>query len=131
MWERVQYRLPDGHIFEYVIDHSVGITSEMIDDLTREYFDHTGQVPEIVFVRTDMYVNYLRNLIGVARYSGYDAQSALGMNSLIFWSSIGQVAIRTVPDAYIPLLIGTQRDYDDNNINWLFEETILKDCERE
>jgi hypothetical protein len=127
--ERIEYRLPDGYVFDYTIDHSIGITTEHIDRLVCLYFEHIGDLPEAVFIRTDLFAGYMRRMMNIARYNGPNSSS--GMNSVNMWLSVGQVPVKTIPDAYIPLLIGSQKDYDDNNINWLFEDIVLKDCERE
>lgn len=132
MWselETVAYRLPDGHIFEYTIDHRIGITTGDIDRLACSYFEHTGNLPETVFIRTDLCVKYVNSMVSIQRYTAPNMSN--GINHMSMWTSIGQVPVKTNDDAYIPLLIGSQKDYDDNNVNWLFEEIVLRDCERE
>ena len=127
--ERIEYRLPDGYVFEYMIDHSVGVTTNNIDSLICLYFEHTGNLPETIFIRSDLWSKYICYMQGNAQYTALGTFS--GAHIVSMWTSVGQVPVRTIADAYIPLLIGTQRDYDDNNINWLFEEIVLADCERE
>jgi hypothetical protein len=129
-FEVVEYRLPDGHVFKYTIDHHVGITTEHIDKLCSKYYEHSGLIPEIIFVRTDMWAAYLCNMNGLTRFN-VPVGSKYGLNVVQMYTTIGCIYVKHIVDAYIPLLIGTQKDYDDNNLNWLFEEIVLDGCEHE
>jgi hypothetical protein len=128
-FERVEYRLPDGHKFEYLIDKTRGITTHDIDRLACMYFEHTGKFPETVFIRYDLYRAYLQSTADTMKCVGIPEPSGFTVTRV--WLTIGMVQVKPIVDAYIPLLVGTQQDYDDNDLNWLFEEIVLADCERE
>jgi hypothetical protein len=129
MLEQFTYRLPDGYKFNYAIDSDIGITINDIDRLVCLYYEHTFNLPETVFIRENLFYKYMANTLMSSRYSGTFGTSSY--NTMSIWSSVGQVPIKTTTAADIPLLVGTQKDYDDNNINWLFEEIVLANCERE
>jgi hypothetical protein len=128
-FERIEYRLPDGYKFEYLIDKLVGVTTNDIDRLACMYLEHTGVFPETVFIRYDLYTAYVDSMTGIMRYNGAPLTNGFAVTQV--WLTVGRVEIKPIVDAYIPLLVGTQQDYDDNDLNWLFEEIILADCERE
>jgi hypothetical protein len=129
--ELISYRLPDGHIFEYTLDHEKGVSTSDIDGLVCAYFEHTHKVPDMIFIRHDLFTGYLHRIAVSARFVGGGAPPNPGLSSITMWLSLGQIPVTTIMDAYIPILVGTQADYDDNNLNWIFEETVLAGCESE
>lgn len=122
----LRYRLADGHVIQYWWEDSRGLTMDDIDRVVGQYFEHTYDVPPFVFLRADLATSLLTNSVG-GLFRKADA-TTWAFNRL--WTTVGIVNVCIVADAYIPFLAGSEEDYVDNDVSKIFEETVLKDCER-
>lgn len=126
----ISYRLPDGHVLQCVIDFDRGICTEDIDSLACQYFEHTKRMPDRVFMRHDLFYDYMKTTMINSRLSGVPVGGGSFLGVAI-WLSIGQIPVVPIVDSYIPLLVGSQQEFDDNNLTKVFEETVLAGCDSE
>lgn len=128
MWH-IQYRTIEGEVINYTIAQDYATVSD-IDQIAMLYFEKTGREPEKVF----MDVRWLSQLMNdmAPQYRGTQLNPTPGGHNVVsFWLSMGNITVTPVSNSYTPIFIGSKTEYDDNDINKIFEETVLKDCDRE
>jgi hypothetical protein len=125
----IEYRTIEGEIIKCRIDPERGVTISDIDYLAMEYFEKTNREPQLAFLSYPTMANILKSTAPhyVAASTG---TYGIGMSVSSFNLSMGTVTVVVVANSYIPVFVGSQTEFDDNNINELFEEIVLKDCER-
>lgn len=117
---RVEYRTVDGERIERLINLDSGITIEGIDSLACQYLEKTGRQPETVFLRQDLYARLCADLIPV-RY----ATNSNPHHIKSFWLATGYTHVVAVPNAHIPVFVGSKEEFIDNDLNQVFEDVVL------
>ena len=126
---RIEYRTIEGEIIERYINPELGVTINDIDCLAMQYLEKTNRMPDKVFLSYTAMANILKSTSRhhVASTSG---TFGIGMEIAMFQLSDGAVHVDVIQDTYIQILVGSQAEFEDNNIHKIFEEIVLKDCER-
>jgi hypothetical protein len=122
---KIEYYTLEGELISYELHDP--ITPNCIDQLARLYLEKTNRFPTQVFIRQDLYSILRRDAATTIRYRSpqshdnmYDFHAITAFNS-----SIGNINIILVQDAYVPLLVGNHFEYNNNNVNKIFEEVVL------
>jgi hypothetical protein len=122
----ILYRTIEGEVIEYIIEEE--LTVSHIDRISMMYYEKTSRIPDCIFIDMAHYARLI-NKIG-QRIHGPTA-APFGSTVLGFQLSMGFCRVEPMLCSYIPILAGSRVEYDDNNFNKIFEETVLKDCEVE
>lgn len=124
---RIEYRTIEGKLITYIIEDE--ITIDDINNITLQYTEKTYRQPEKIFIDAEAYSQLVKRI--ETENGGMWRSPNLGLNVLTLHLSIGTFTITPIGSSYIPILVGTQVEFEDNNMNKIFEEVVLKDCERE
>ncbi len=125
----IQYRTVEGELIERIVEYDITIND--IDCLAMQYFEKTGREPDAVFMDVKEYWNLQQSVAVSARNHSASISSVGGATNMQLMLSMGIVPVKPVRNSYTPILVGTEIEYQDNDINKVFEETVLKDCDRE
>lgn len=129
MWH-IAYRTSEGEIIKYIVSQDYATVSD-IDQIALQYFEKTGREPEQVFMDIRWLSKLMHDMAPQMRHTSFNSAPSTVPSITSFWLSIGNVTVVPVSNSYTPILIGSRVEFDDNDINKIFEETVLKDCERE
>ena len=129
---RIEYRTVEGATIERIIDDERGITVDDVDCLAMQYYEKTNRIPECVYIEACHYNKILKDMSSIHNYQHLKPLE-IGVSSFLnvkIMTSMGAIQVQPIYSSFIPVLVGTSFEYKDNDINTLFEEIILKDCER-
>lgn len=126
---RIEYRTIEGEVIERIIEYGE-ITVNDIDKLALQYLEKTGREPEAVFLEIKSYWKIQQDMMAQARYSMTSTMHPSGMNMTAFMLSMGPVPIVPVKDAYVPVLVGSYAEFDDNDVHKIFEDIVMKGFDR-
>ena len=124
----IEYRTIEGEIVSRYID-SDHLTINDIDCLTNQYFEKTGRIPSKAFIDLSTYAQLQKDMSVQVR--NYAQPTPSGLLEMKFYLSLGTVRAVVVRSSYIPVLVGSKAEFEDNDMHKIFEETVLKDCDRE
>jgi hypothetical protein len=117
---KIEYYTIEGNLISFEIDRCITLSS--IDKLAILYVENTNRYPTQVFIRCDLYSILMRDMANITGYQRAD----LNFPSMVsFNSSVGNLEVIALQDAYVPLLVGNHFEYDNNNVNRVFEEVVL------
>ena len=126
---RIQYILADGQEIDYTCVGDVPTMAD-IDNLAKMYAQKCPKsLPDSVFISVRIYGDMMSSFYNPTMFQ----DRGLGMNLVHIHSSVGVLKIIPVPyasDAKL-ILVGQRHDFDRYDIDKIFEEIVLKDCERE
>lgn len=126
-FRKIVYRTVEGVLIEETIDTEHGVTMTNIENLTLQYLEHTFREPHFVFMRSDQYSKFLKEeLKGLAGPISATSQDIMSVHT-----SVGNIPIKVISNLYCPVFVGTQTELENNDVDKIFEETVLKDCDRE
>ena len=124
----IQYYLADGQEIVYQTPLDMP-TIQDVDNIALQYAEMRRNVlPEYIFVSVRVYAEFMKGIGG----TGY-APAAIGPQIASIHSSVGILKIKIMPwasDAKL-LLVGRMDDFERYDLDKIFEEVVLKDCERE
>lgn len=127
----VEYYTIEGQLIQRFIDMDRGVTVEDIDYMAMQYFEKTGRIPEAIFIDLESMSKIQKSMASNMRYSNPASSGVAAYTISAFHLSMGSVSVVPVRNAYTPIFVGSHYEYNENDINRIFEEVVLKDCERE
>ena len=128
---QIQYYLADGQEIVYTCSSDIPTIAD-IDTLALMYAQkRTKDLPDSVFMNVRLYSDFIRSFYGGAGMVHNDKYT--GQSCLQISTSAGVLKVIPLPyasDAKM-LLVGKREDFDRYDIDKIFEEVVLKDCETE
>ena len=122
---RIEYRTIEGELIEYTIDGDVTVSH--INDIACRYLEKTYRDPEAIFMDAYLYAEFCKknsnSYTPILHHSLRDSNIRLRL-------SVGDLPVYPIPYSYTPVFVGSRVEFDDNNINKIFEEVVLKDFDR-
>ena len=115
---KIQYYTLEGNLISFEVDRYITLSS--INELTLLYVASTNRFPTQVFVRYDLYSILIHDISKTGTVPTTYSLSKMG-----FRSSVGNLEVIPVQNAYLPLLVGNYFEYDNNDVNKVFEEVVL------
>jgi hypothetical protein len=107
-----------------------GVTSDVIDGLACAYAEvHPHKLPTHAYISLSTYREYMSNM--------FKSQSVVMNNGgacMVCLTSVGVVIVQPMPAKYndsFTVVVGTDDDLQLYLVDEIFEEVVLKDCERE
>lgn len=125
----IQYKLADGQEIKYEIGHGVLCLND-IDNIVLMYCTKKpNDLPTHLFIHVTLYHCFITQF---ARQVSHYHRNSINNVSRIE-TAAGPLEIVPLPVAFdkFQMLIGKQEDYNRYFLDEVFEETVLKDCERE
>jgi len=106
------------------------VSMSMIDDIALMYAKmRPNDLPTDVYMHVTVYTEFMRML----QHRITLTTPSDGVQNLIIHTGCGPLTAHAMPYAFdkFVMLIGKQEDYDRYFIDEVFEDIVLKDCERE
>jgi hypothetical protein len=128
MW--IEYHLADGQEIKYHIDDYTGPSLDDIERLAMMYAEkRPNDLPTDIFMHVSVYSVFIKSLS--LRVSTIPVDS--GVQVLQINTGCGPLKVHAMPWAFqgFKMLVGKREDYDRYDIDKVFEDVVLKDCERE
>ena len=124
----IQYYLADGQEINYqtIMDMP---TMEDVNNVARQYAQKRQDcLPEFVFVSARIYGSFMMSIDG---FMG--VVYSLGPHIVGIHTAVGLLTIKIMPWATDTklFLIGNMDDFERYDVDKIFEEVVLRDCERE
>jgi hypothetical protein len=125
----INYFLADGQEIKYETKFD-WVTMEDVDQLALKYAElRPNDLPESVFINIRLLSEFSK-MMGVGHFIG---PYTPGPMIVSFMTSVGP--LKVIPKPYACdqclLLVGKDEDFDRYDLDKVFEEVVLKDCERE
>lgn len=124
----IQYYLADGQQISYDT-HGEMMSLYHIDVIAMMYAEkRPNDLPTHVYMHVSVYKDLVMQLSTRATSTSEGVYTHLQI-----WTSCGPLLVIPMPWAYdkFSVLVGKQEDYDRYNVDQVFEDVVLKDCERE
>jgi len=124
----IEYQIADGRKISYDT-YGSAITLSDIDAIAMIYAQTMhNQLPTHCFMHISVYSEFVRQM---GAHTFMTSVPNYGQVVTYVMTGCGPLIVRPMPWAYdkFRLLIGTEHDYDRYNIDQVFEEIVLKDCE--
>ena len=125
----IQYYLANGQ----EIDHVTPGQWPGMDDINAVALQYAMKrqdvLPQYLYVSVRIYTQVMHSLGG---YIGMFNIVSMGNSALYINTAAGPIAVKVMPwasDAKL-LLIGNEDDFERYDLDKIFEEVVLKDCER-
>jgi len=126
----IQYYLADGQEISYQTLMDMP-TMEDVSNVALMYAEKRRTcLPQYVFVSARIYANFMAG-IGIMTYGGLGF-APVGQQLLHIHTAVGPLAIQVMPWASDTklFLIGNMDDFERYDVDKIFEDVVLKDCER-
>lgn len=123
----VQYFLKNGAEVSWVCADNIPNAEDTNNIALLAAQQRPDVLPQNIYINVRLYDQWMKNLGVYHAYGGPAGQI------LQYSSSVGVLNIKIMPwscDGKL-FLIGCEDDYDRYNVDKIFEEVVLKDCERE
>jgi hypothetical protein len=125
----IDYYLADG---QRIIYQTYGdeVTLEDIDNLARIYTERRPDtLPSDVFMSLSVYHKFSRSFKPTVTMVPANS----GPHVVQIWTSVGCLKVRPMPLAFngFEVLVGRVKDYNLYDVDRIFEEIVLNECERE
>lgn len=127
----IQYTTAAGIAISYFIDGVVCMDD--INNLAMFYAQHHPKIlPDSVFLRVNVYTDFMKMMGGQARILTADEFNQ-GAQHMVINTGCGPLVLYALPWAWQgpEVLVGTKEDYDEYDIDKIFEKVVMKDFERE
>ena len=112
----------------YDIDLSVGINTGILNDLCNTYVAEMGTAPANIFIEFNLFTDYIKKMMKLtSMYSPIN--SSKGLTGVVIYFSAGPIPVIPILGPHVPIFVGSKEEYDDNNLDAVFEQVVLKDCE--
>lgn len=125
----IQYFLVDGQEIRYDTGGCI-VDMGMINDLALMYAQmRPNDLPTDVFMHVSVYTDFVKMVSPMVTTVPADS----GPQILQIYTGCGPLKVHPMPWAFMgfTVLVGKLEDYDRYDIDKVFEETVLKDCDRE
>jgi hypothetical protein len=128
----VDYYLNNGEQIQYMCPGdwpSVEDTNKIALEVAQR---RPNSIPDTVFVNVRLYSYWISNF-GMQHYGMASIAADGGLQYLQVWTAVGPLKVVVKPwacDAKL-FLVGTDDDFERYDLDKVFEEVVLKDCERE
>jgi len=126
---RVEYYTAEGQLIEYQL---TGDIIQDLDNVARLYYENTNRFPEYIFMDTVFYADMCKKLFVQAGYvnGAFSNNIPVSHNTISIWLSTGNFNVKPIPELYCTIFVGSKTEMEQNNIDKLFEDIVLKDCDR-
>ena|SRR3972149_2110499 len=124
----IEYVTLEGKKISYIVRDG-GVTMSDIDNIACRYFEETGRVPDRVFLDLRWYSQLRKELaptMGSLSRSRYEKRD-FGYSQFTLYLTICVLPVIPIVNSHIPVLVGTQGEFEDNDFYKVFEEA-LKIC---
>lgn len=126
----IEYQLADGQKISYYVDDYTGPSLDDIEHLAMLYAEkRPTDLPTHIFMHVSVYSIFIKSLsLRVSTVPATSEVQVLQINT-----GCGPLKVQAMPWAFngFKMLVGKQEDYDRYDIDKVFEDVVLKDCERE
>lgn len=123
---KIFYRLQNGQIIDYNLDLTNGLSVHDIEKLCLLYVENSMCFPENAYIEFKLFAEFAKKLIRSSHaYSPNVSQK--GIVGITLRCSGGTINLIPKHDPYIPILVGSDVDYQDNNFYDFFEKSLTKE----
>ena len=124
----IEYFLADGQKISYDTNGCI-IDMSMINDIALTYAQmRPNDLPTDVFMHVSVYTDFAKACFTKPTLVPADSSP----QCIVVYTGCGPLRVHAMPWAFdgFKVLVGKREDYDRYDIDKIFEEVVLKDCER-
>ena len=125
----IEYYLADGQQITWETGSSI-VDMHDVDGLTMMYAQkRPNDLPTDVYMHVSIYSNFVKGITPTSGIVPLDS----GPHIILVYTGCGPLRVHPMPWAFdgFKVLVGKQEDFDRYNIDKIFEDVVLRDCERE